>query len=90
MLTHEGFHSALLIDEMYQRSTFDFTLLHKAISERVEHADRLFDAVEKELKKPPPHRVRLLMSNVFTPMLKKISSLQPVTDPDDEIKKIEY
>ena len=90
MLTHEGFHSNLLIDEMYRRSTFDFEKLHKTISERVEHADRLFDAVEKELKKPPPHRVRLLMTNVFSNMLRKINSLQPVPDPDDDIEKIEF
>ena len=90
MLTHEGFHSALLIDEMYQRSTFDFTLLHKAISERVDTADRLFDAVEKQLLKPPPHQVRLMMSNYFTPMFKKIKLLQPVHDPDDVIEKIEF
>ena len=91
MLTHEGFHSALLIDEMYQRSTFDFTLLHKAISERVDTADRLFDAVEKQLKKSPPHRVRLMMSNYFTPMFKRIKllQLQPVHDPDDDIEKLE-
>ena len=90
MLTHEGFHSDLLFDEMYKRSTFDFTLLHKAISERVDNADRLFDAVEKQLKRPPPHNVRLMMSNYFTPILKKINALQPVPDPDDLIEKIEF
>ena len=90
MLTREGFQSNLLVDEMYQRSTFDFTLLHKEISKLVDGADKLFDAVEKELKKPPPHRVRLLMTNVFSNMLRKINSLQPVPDPDDDIEKIEF
>ena len=90
MLTHEGFHSNLLIDEMYRRLTFDFEKLHQTISERVTGADRLFDAVEKELKKPPQHRVRLLMTNVFYNMLRKINSLQPAPEPDDDIEKIEF
>ena len=91
MLTNESFHSDLLVDEMYQRSTFDFEKLHKTISERVEHADRLFEAVENQLKKSPPHRVRLMMSNYFTTMFKKIKLLQPqpVHDPDDDIEKLE-
>ena len=92
MLTNESFHSDLLIDEMYKRSTFDFTLLHKAISERVDTADRLFDAVEKQLLKKPPHQVRLMMTNYFTPIFKKIKLLQPqpVHDPDNVIEKIEF
>ena len=92
MITCPSFNFNLLIDEMYKRSTFDFTLLHEAISERVDTADRLFDAVEKQLKNPPPHRVRLMMSNYFTPMFKKIKLLQPqpVHDQDDVIEKIEF
>ena len=90
MLKNEGFDSNLLINEMYRQSTFDFAKLYQRISERVAHADKLLDAVEKELKKPPPHKMRQLMTNVFYPMLKKINSLQPVSDRDDEIEKIEF
>ena len=59
---------------------------------RVDTADRLFDTVEKQLLKSPPHQVRLMMSNYFTPMFKKIKLLQPqpVHDPDDVIEKIEF
>ena len=90
MLTNKGFHSDLLIDEMYKRSTFDFALLHKAISERVDTADKLFDAVERQLLRAPPHQVRLMMSNYFKPMFKtiKLLQLQPVHDPDDVIEII--
>ena len=88
MLTNEGFDSNLLIDEMYYRSTFDFVKLHQRISERLATADKLFDAVKKELRKPPPHKVRLLMTNVFYPMLKKINSLQPIPAQDDVMKKL--
>ena len=64
--------------------------MHQTIIEQVAGADKLFDAVEKELKKPPPRRVRLLMTNVFSNMLRKTNSIQPVPDPDDVIEKIEF
>ena len=75
---------------MYSRSTFDFVKLHQRISERVAGADKLFDAVEKELRKPPRQKVRLLMTEVFSSLLRKINSLQPVIDPEDVIEKIEF
>ena len=78
MLSNQGFVSRLLIDEMYERSQFDFQQLFTQITQRVDTADRLFDAVEKELKKDPPHKVRQMMTNLICPMLRKINSLQPV------------
>ena len=47
---------------------------------------KFFDAVEKELKNDPPHKVRQMMSNLICPMLKKINSLQPVNAQDDVIE----
>ena len=85
MLSNQGFVSSLLIDEMYERSQFDFQQLFTQISQRVDTANRLFDAVEKELRKDPPHKVRQIMTNLICPMLRKINTLQPVNDPDDVI-----
>ena len=85
MLSNQGFVSRLLIDEMYERSQFDFQQLFTQITQRVDTANRLFDAVEKELRKDPPHNVRQMMTNFICPMLRKINSLQPVNDPDDVI-----
>ena len=58
------------------------------ISQMVENADKIVTAVEKKLRKDPPHKVRQLMTNVFYPMLNKINSLQPVAAPDDQIEKL--
>ena len=86
MLSNQGFVSSLLIDEMYERSQFDFQQMFTQITQRVDTANRLFDAVEKELRKDPPHKVRQMMTNLICPMLRKINSLQPVNAPDDVIQ----
>ena len=85
MLFNQGFVSSLLIDEMYERTNFDFQQLFTQISQRVDTANRLFDAVEKELRKDPRHKVCQMMTNLICPMLRKINSLQPVNAPDDVI-----
>ena len=86
MLSNQGFVSRLLIDEMYERSQFDFQQLFTQITQRVDSANRLFDAVEKELRKDPPHKERQMMTNLICPMLRKINALQPVNAPDDVIE----
>ena len=86
MLSNQGFVSRLLIDEMYERSQFDFQQLFTQITQRVDTAGRLFDAVEKKLKKDPPQKMRHMMTNLICPMLRKINSLQPVNAPDDVIE----
>ena len=85
MLSNQGFVSSLLTYEMYERENFDFQQLFTQISQRVDTADRWFDAVEKELRKDPPQKVRQIMTNLICPMLRKINSHQPVNDPDDVI-----
>ena len=85
MLSNQGFVSSLLTDEMYERENFDFQQLFTQISQRVDTADRWFEAVEKELRKDPPHKVHQIMTNLICPMLRKINSLKPVNALDDVI-----
>ena len=85
MLSNQGFVSSLLTDEMYERENFNFQQLFTQISQRVDTEDRWFEALEKELRKDPTHKVRQIMTNLICPMLRKINSLQPVNAPDDVI-----